>query len=170
MSAFAPRFMDSVGDGSGSINMNVDGSITPQIFRVTPQPGEILYINRMIVYVQDSGTMDSGGFGNGPALTNGIEFKFMYDVGEATEGSYPDPTFQPIKINTHWQSYAHDISLSTWGSGDQSYSMRYTFVKDSPGNPPWVADSRKEEFWVVINDDLTVLTDMRVRLGISADN
>jgi hypothetical protein len=48
--------------------------------------------------------------------------------------------------------------------------MRYTFVKDSPGNPPWVADSRKEEFWVVINDDLTVLTDMRVRLGISADN
>ena len=119
----------------------------------------------MIFFLRDTGTLDSGGFGNGAALTNGILFRFAYDVGEASEGFYPDPTFFPIKINSQWQAYCHDITVSDWGSGDQAYSTRYTFGNDSPGAPPWISAIRKEEFQMVIQDDLSAISEIYCRLG-----
>ena len=168
MASFAPRFMDSVGDGSGSTSCNVDGSSTPQIFRVKPAPGEILYLSRIIWFLEDNGSIDSGGFGNGAELNNGIEFKFAYDVGLPSEGYYPDPTFFPITKNIHWAAYCYDVQVWTWGSGNQGLGARYTFAKDVNGvtaELPWLSDARKEEFHLIVNDDLSGIVDIKCRVG-----
>jgi hypothetical protein len=168
MASFAPRFMDTVGDGSGSINLNVDGSVTPVIFRIAPAPGQILFLSRIIFFLEDAGSIDSGGFGNGAALTNGLDFRFRYDVGLPSEGSYPDPTFFPIKKNIDWAAYCYDVQTYTWGQGNEGLGARYTFARDVNGNDsqlPWLADSRKEEFQIVVRDNLSTIVDIKCRVG-----
>ena len=157
------RFIDSVGDGSGSINLNVNGSVTPVIFRYTPSFTDVVYIRRLIFYLSDTGTLDSGGFGNGAALTNGIEFMGMRNVGLPSEFRFTDGSFRPIKTNTEWQSYAHDIIHSSWGTGDESYSVRYTLEKD--GTDLALTSANLDEFWIIINDDLSGISDVRCKIG-----
>jgi hypothetical protein len=162
--------MDLIGDGTGATSMNVNGSVTPVIFRTKPNPGSIIYISRMIWFLQDSGSIDATGFGNGPALTNGLLFRFVYDVGPGNEDGtpYPDPSYLPIKTNADWVRYCYDVQRSDYGQGDEVLGARYTFAKDVNGvtsELPWISDDRKEEFQLVIQDDLTGLVDATCRLG-----
>ena len=161
---FATRFMDSVGDGSGSIELNVNGSITPVIFRIKPEAGEILYLSRLLWYLRDTGTLDSGGFGNGVELTNGIDFGFY-----SGEVRYPQQ-FEPIKTNGGWAKYCGpDVVPLTFGSGDEILSCRYSFYKDVDNQRnelPWLAESRDEEFRLIISDDLTGINELHCRIGM----
>ena len=54
-----------------AINMNVDGSVTPVAFRLTPPAGEVWQITRIIPYMLDATSMDDGKFGGMTALPNG---------------------------------------------------------------------------------------------------
>ena len=168
MGYFASRFCDDVGDQSGSVHLNVNGSVTPVVFKIIPVAGEILYINRMIWTLSDTGSIDSGGFGNGVALTNGIKFEFKGLVGTAGEFTYPQATFLPIKTNGEWVRYCGvDVKVSTFGTGDEYLSARYTFTKDSPNDPPWLSNDRLEELWVTVQDDLSAISDITCRFGIT---
>lgn len=167
---FATRFMDSVGDGSGSIELNVDGSTTPVIFKIKPAPGEILYLSRLLWYLRDSGSLDSGGFGNGAELTNGIDFGFYFDVGLPSEGRYPQQ-FEPITTNGGWAKYCGpDVVPLTFGGGDEILSCRYSFYKDTAivdrTELPWLAHDRLEEFWLIVSDDLTGINELHCRIGM----
>lgn len=60
---------------AGNYHMNVDGSITPQIFQVGPIGKSVeleLDITRVMGYFQDNVVMDDAKFGGINALTNGI--------------------------------------------------------------------------------------------------
>lgn len=162
------RFMDSIGDGTGSINMSVDGSTTNQIFKIQANQGQILQLSRLLIFIQDSGTLDSGGFGNGSALTNGIIFNTVRYAGTPEQEILPG--FQenqlPIKLNQEFKALCHDAIFSNYGSGSQSLSWRYTFTKDTNGTPIPLNHSLNEEFWVTIRDDLTTKCDfLRMRVG-----
>ncbi len=52
--------------------MNVNGSVTPQNFSFAPADGETWYIESLAIFLEDNGTLASGSFGAGAALTNGI--------------------------------------------------------------------------------------------------
>ena len=166
---YATRFMDTVGDGSGSTDLNVDGSTTPVIFKIVPTHGEILYLSRLLWYLRDTGSLDSGGFGNGPELTNGIDFGFYYDVGLPSEGRYPSQ-LEPITTNGGWAKYCGpDVVPLTFGSGDEILSCRYSFYKDvglEKQEMPWLAHDRLEEFWLIVQDDLTGINECHCRIGM----
>lgn len=166
---FATRFMDTVGDGSGSIDLNVNGSVTPVTFKITPAPGEILYMSRLLWYLRDTGSLDSGGFGNGAALTNGIDFGFYYDVGLPSEDRYPQQ-LEPIKTNGGWAKYCGpDVVTLSFGQGDEILSCRYSFYKDTgleKTEMPWLAGDRLEEFRLIVQDDLTGINECHCRIGM----
>ena len=154
----ASRFMDSVGDGSGSVDMNVNGSVTPQMFFIYPRPGHMIFMSRMEPHFTDQGTIDSGGFGNGAALTNGLMFG---DYNMVTNTFNPATAQKPIKKNVDFSAYSYDVTVNAWGTGDQSLTNRYTFNEDgSHWNIPdgWA-------FAAMVQDDLTVLNEFVLHIG-----
>lgn len=71
---FFGRFMDLVGDGSGSINASVVGSLAAPIdFKIVVPEGKLLLIDVLLVSVRDGGPFVASGYGAISALTNGIQ-------------------------------------------------------------------------------------------------
>ncbi len=77
------QFFDTVGDGTGSIDMNVNGSIIPQVFRIKPDPDRDIIINRIVLFISDS-QIQLKRFGFEPELTNGFEVDLV-QAGEVTD-------------------------------------------------------------------------------------
>lgn len=150
------QFADTVGDGSGTTNMNVDGSITPVIFLVKPSVGEIYRIARIIVSVRDTGTIDSGGWGanGGSPLTNGLVANVKWN------GSVIPLTVESIKSNIDLAAISYDISHNSWGSGDEFVVFRFTFTK--AGQYIRLDGDLGDELQFVVNDDLTYLVQQRI--------
>lgn len=55
-----------------SIDMTVNGSVTPQEFQISPPAGTSWDVTKVVFHIEDSTTMDDGTFGGINALTNGI--------------------------------------------------------------------------------------------------
>jgi hypothetical protein len=154
------RFLDTVGDQSGSIDMAVDGSTTPVLFKFTVPAGKIAYITRIVVSIVANSKSDSGGFGDLSALTNGMTFYILGSQGTIIE----DLSFQlPIKKTTDLQAYCHDLLRSSFGTGAEQVTARYTFEKDGA---PLVLNEGQSYAWRV-NDDITGLVDMYIRAGVA---
>jgi len=139
------------GDLTGNRNMGIDGSVTPVKFSIKPPPGIIYYITRMMFYLQDAGSMDSGGWGNngGVALTHGLlpYVKINNDTRLAL----------PFAIKSHGDLSAltYDTTKHSWGQGDEFIVSRLSFTKL---NSVLVLDGDKGDEWFVeIKDDLSYL-------------
>jgi hypothetical protein len=157
---FASRFMDSVGDGTGTINMGVNGATTPVEFKCTVPSDTIYLIERMIVVVQDVGGLDAGFYGNNITVANGVTLKIV-----RTDLSEEVLTYgRPVKTNSCWAAYCHDVHAIDFGLGDNLLSVRWTFSKDGAPLKLNAGDS----LVMTINDDLTGLTAQNVKLGILA--
>ena len=149
------QLMDTVGDRSGDVNMNVDGSTTPITFYIKPKAGEVIKLARIITSLRDGGSFDSGGWGNQTAeLTNGLELKWKRD------GVLYNLTEVPIKSHYDLASYSYDIDHSNFGSGDEFLTNRFTFTK--AGQYLTLDGDLGDELQVIVNDDLTYLVDQRV--------
>lgn len=55
-----------------STEMAVNGATTTRIFHVKPNAGTKWDINKLSIFINGTGSMDSGSFGDQPALANGI--------------------------------------------------------------------------------------------------
>lgn len=110
---------------SNNEDANKDYSTTPADFTLAPAAGEVYYVSRLITYIEDAGSFDSGGYGNGSALTNGITIKVFRDTTEKIVLT----NSQPIKTNTHWKKFCYDIEVSNFGLGNESLGVRWTFTK-----------------------------------------
>ena len=138
-------------DGSGVDNAIGDYASAAAAFKVTAPEDTVLALNRIIISVEDAGTFDSGAYGNGIVLTNGIKVQ-TYDpnTGEVccdlTNGN-------EIKTNADWAAYCHDVTLHNFGAGNPLLTVRWTFGK--AGAPLYIKSGR--EFRVVLNDDFSDL-------------
>ena len=158
----ASRYIDEVGDGSGNKNMVGDYSATPKEFLLKPAENEIYYLTRMLPFVVDSGSFDSGSYGNGITLVNGIDI-FVRRGGvriiDITAGL-------PILKNTEWNRLCYDVAISTYGSGNESLAARYTFTKENPKGI--VLDGKNgDELVCLLNDDFSDLVEHYIRVGFS---
>lgn len=153
---WASRFADTVGDGSGSIAANVNGSVTPVDLHYTSPAGAICLIDELIVFIQDGGTMSSIGYGGLAALTNGIQ-----DGVTTPEGMFIPSGDLSIKSIGDWASLAHSVSYNAFGGGDPTLTVKYRFVED--GAPILVPPGHS--FTVRIRDNLTGLSAHRFRIG-----
>lgn len=78
---------DAVGNYSGAA----------ESFFFAPAAGELVALRRMLIFIEDGGSFDSGLYGNGLALTNGITIN-VKDAG----GLLFTLTPEPIKTNGGW--------------------------------------------------------------------
>lgn len=134
-------------------NLLVDGSVTPQVFAVSPEPPQNGDITRVIVRMEASTVMDSGTFGPVPALTNGCVVRVKLQNGD----------FRNIinfKSNGEFISHCFDNEfLPNNGNNIRLVTERLTWAGQSKhGVTQRVDGARGEELQIVIQDDLTDLT------------
>ena len=154
--AWASRFLDTVGDGTGSIEANVDGSGAPVDFNYTVPEGHILLVDRLVVWIEDNGSFDAGLYGNGLALANGIM------AGRTINGTFEPRTTQlPIRANADWPAYSFDFDYIDIGQGPNVAVARYSYIKD--GAP--IVYTENTKYTMRIQDDLSNLVGHRFRLG-----
>ena len=144
------QHLDTVGDGSGTVNAVGDYSVTPGVFKIAPGAGEVFRLTRLIGYIEDAGTFDSGAYGNNITLTNGISID--YDFSGGTVDLLGGET---IKTNTEWASHCFDSRLDTYGAGNESLVFRWTFARS--GQLIRLDGDANEELRLTFNDNLTGL-------------
>lgn len=145
------RFLDTVGDGSGTKNAIGDYSAATEEFKIVPGAGEIFVINRMIVQIRDSGQFTASTYGALATLNNGIHVHIK-DSGGVKIDLVDNLT---IKTNAEWGRVCYDTQLITWGVGDSFILVRWTFGRS--GTQIWLDNSRGDYLSVDLNDNLTGL-------------
>lgn len=144
------KILDTVGDGTGAKNAIGDYSLTPTKFLIKPAPGEVFTIARMLGHVEDSGTFDSGSYGNGIVLTNGITVSYKCGVREVDlmDG-------MSVITNADWAGVCYDVNISSFGLGNEYLNFRWTFEKTGT----WIElnGDYGDELCVNLNDNFTAL-------------
>ena len=154
MSDMISRYLDTVGDGTGTIDLASDYSTVAGSVFIQPPAGKHFVLKRMLVLVQDTGSFDAAKYGNGVTLTNGIEI----EVENATGGVVLDLLDgQPIKENVAWGSFCFDVDVKTWGTGDEFLVARWTFEKSGRD----IELTEDDTFSVKASDDLSGLNAQR---------
>ncbi len=148
------RKLDTVGDGSGTTNMAVDGDPTPVIFKIKPAAGQIFQVSRLIIYISDNSSFDSGGWGalGGSPLTNGCIIKKIQN-GVTYE-------VEPLTSNGQLAALMYDTSHESYGSGAEFLVGRLTFTKF--GGEIRLKGDNGDELQFVIQDDIDALVEQYV--------
>ena len=139
---FFSRLLNSSND-----NMNIDGSITPVEFSISPPTGEVWRIASWSLYIQDSGTFDADKWGNGITLTNGL-----MPVMNINGTDYNLLDFS-IKSSGDLSSICDGLQHLTFGVGDEIITAEWDFTK----NGQYVRLTENDSLKLVVNDDLTGL-------------
>lgn len=152
------QYLDSNGDGSGTINLVGNYASAAAEFYYT-NPNHTVQIERMIVMVEDTGNMSGDYYGStASALTNGIKLQVRDNNGNILTDIMAGA---PILTNNDWQGKCHDLILPIWAAaGNKNYSVRWTFSKS--GKPIVLAPDWRLS--LILNDDLTGLVKHRYQV------
>ena len=143
------QFLDRVGNGGNDINMNVDGSVTPQVFKLLCPTNFTIQLTSISVFIQDASKFKTDTYGKLATLTNGIKLEYLRGT------AIIDATSQlPIRSSSDWLAYAFNSAVTDFGGGQEILALEYNLeyhgrsIKMSPG----------DEFRAIVRDDLTGLT------------
>ena len=157
--------LGSTGLDDGTLNMNVDGSVTPQSFYVKSDVNYDLYINQITIVIADA-AVSHNNFGGVNELTNGWDLKLTeagtetYLIEKAKTGGQvmaqsgfgrPFGTSAEMNELINWSGNA-DAQIVTLPVGD--------FV---PGGLR-IGRGTNDTLESIVNDDITGLTEMYVYL------
>ena len=145
------RYLDTNGDGTGTKTAIGEYQAGAEIFYIQPPTGQVYRLSRILPFVEDAGTFDSGSYGNGITLTNGITVRVQNDSGtivDLTDGL-------PVKLNTHWARLCYDLTISKFGTGNEYLHARWTFAKS--GQMIRLVGDNNERLEVVLHDDFSDL-------------
>jgi hypothetical protein len=142
-------------DGS-TVEANVNGSSAAATYKYTVAAGDLLELERMLIYIKDFGKFDADLYGNGAILTNGI----LITIERADGSSVDLVDGEPVKTNAHWAALCHDLVFHDTGTGDVVATARWTFAR---AGGPLVLEAG-DSIEVVIQDNLTVLTGHRFQI------
>ncbi len=152
------RFLDTVGDGTGTKTFTGNYSANAVAALIKPQTGKTLYINRLVVFIADSGSVDAGMYGNNITLINGIEIIHEKQTGilvkDITDGI-------PVKTNADYAKFGFNISDISFGSGLNHVHAVLTFSKN--GTPVKLLPD--EQLAVYLHDNFSALRDHTFRAG-----
>ncbi len=143
------RFLDTVGDGSGTKDANGDFSGAAQDFLITPNNSQYFSIHRLIVEITDAGPIDAGRYGNNIILTNGITLLLLEGatiITDFTDG-------MPVFTNATWAKFCYDVLNTDFGAGDNYVQAHWTFTR---GGAPLRLPSGRS-LALRLNDDFTGL-------------
>ena len=119
------RPMSSNGLPTGDTNIKGVASLgAPLDYYIEALEGERLLVSRFMIHIVDGGVIDSGTYGNGIILTNGIQlFHRRSGIDFDITGG------MPIKINPDWARLCYDTRRSSYGSGNETLNARWTLTK-----------------------------------------
>jgi len=150
-----PRIF-TVADGTAAIflnNMNVDGSVTPEVFSVSSRPGLSGDMVALHLEIRDTSPMDFSTFGGLPTLTNGIvvrvnngdgTYRNLYNFKSNGDIILMSKTYEFVENN---------------GGGIRGFNARVVFGgEDNHGVVVRLDGDLSESLEIVIQDDLTGLT------------
>lgn len=146
--------LDTNGDGSGSIDITGDYSVTPEVFYYEVPAGKQATLDRLVLLLSDAGNFSAAGYGAGAALTNGIHIS-IHDENDV-EIKLLTPVY--IKTNAEWFGCACSSSYIEFGNGDNFLAA--TWDLSSAGSPLIL----KPEYTLraEVNDNFTGLVYQRV--------
>ncbi|MCP4960209.1 MAG: hypothetical protein GY925_13190 [Actinomycetia bacterium] len=122
------QLASTIGDGTGTTTATGDYTSTTTTLKITANATPLAII-RMIGTIKDSGAFDADKYGNNITITNGIRI-YLRDTDDTTITEF---TPLPIATNADWASMCHDLSIHSFGQGNQIATMRWTYGKYDPG-------------------------------------
>lgn len=131
-------------------DLNIDGSVTPQIFQIGTIPGVSLDITRLVFEMTDATAGDDTTFGGCPALTNGLVLRF---VNGATYNIWNVKTNSEIKKIAGGDFVYEDKA----GPGDFGFSARAT-INGQDKLDTIIKIEGTDMLQAIVQDDLTCLT------------
>ena len=138
-------------------NMNVDGSIVPVSFKLSPHLGENWHILRFLISMTHASAADDSRFGNLNALTNGVLLR-KYD-GVADKYI----TYTNWKTNSDMALDMFDVVYGAKaGGGAFSTRGRYS-VKVATEAVPKINQTSGDFLEILIQDNLTGLDTMAIK-------
>ena len=136
-------------------NMNVDGSITPQVFSVTARENISGDIVALVMEFRDTVPMDFDTFGGLPSLTNGVVLRVNNG-----DGTYRNLYNFKNNGDIILMSLSHDF-IQNNGGGVRGFNARVTFGgQENHGVIIRLDWALSEALELVVQDDLTGLTSM----------
>ena len=148
------RVLDTVGDGTGTIEATGNYSAAVEEFFIQPAATEVIRLSRLLISVEDSGNFDAAKYGNGITLSNGIKV-ICYNGETDTESSHTGQL--SVMHNADWGSYCYDVDVKTWGIGNEVLLARWTFQKS--GQYLRLRGSVGDKFIIRLEDDFTDLVE-----------
>jgi hypothetical protein len=145
--------LDTVGDGTGAISQNVNGSVTPVKFLIKPPITEKYILKRLNIHAIDANWNNATFYGATGALLNGIRAYIEDDSGIIKEYT---SNFK-IKRSRDWALLAGTDAVSVGSAGADPLSVRWTFARGC--SDITLNGANSERFVMEIPDDLTGLDD-----------
>lgn len=141
-----------------SRQMNVNGSITPQVFSINPLPSQIGDFTRVIFKLVDELEMDSSTFGGIDELINGCVLRV-----KLSDGCYRN--IFNFKSNSDIVNECFDSNYTSANKrGEYGFASRLTWGGQNKHGVVIPTDgSLGEELQLVIQDDLTALSSFRMK-------
>ncbi len=116
-------------DGAGvTYNANGNYSGAAVYWELRPGAGLRWRVRRLLWAIEDAGTFDSGDYGNGINLTNGVQLRHVRGTG-ASPTVLCNLTPDPIITNAEISRYCYDVRLDVYGQGNEFLSARWTLAK-----------------------------------------
>lgn len=151
-------------NSAASSNMNVNGSVTPQLFTIDAAPDYDIYITKIIMVIADT-LVRHGRFGNVPQLANGFDL-IAFESGEET------PLINKAKTGGEMLAQSGLLSpfgngtevneLSDWREGTEDAQIVTIPIADYVRGGLRLGRGNTDQLRAVVNDDLTGLTEFTV--------
>lgn len=162
---FITGLVGSTGLDSGTTDMNVDGSSTPQTFYVGANSEYDIRIMGISILIADTGIVHNN-FGTLSALSNGWDL-ILREGGESTTLINKAKTNGEVIVYTGsgrpFGDGAQSWELLNWNATDDALLCYYTMNEYVPGGLR-IARGSDDRLRSVVNDDLTGLTNFFVRI------
>lgn len=132
----------------GPWSMNVDGSVTPQVFKIMAPPDKDFHVHSLNGTMLDQSAMDDALFGGLPALTNGIVYQYSNSFNKA---------FALIVNNTGFYEYGFNIEYASKApSGYYGFRFRVD-INEKTGSNVKLEKNGAAELQLIVRDNLTGL-------------
>lgn len=158
------QLTSSAGDGTGTTNMNANGSVTSQEFTIDSVADYDIRIMAIVIFIGDT-AVTHGAFGNVSALTNGWDLELL-ETGVKTSLISNAKTGGDVIIQSS-PTIAWGNTATSWELTNYSSTQDATVVTFPAGflvpNGLRIGRGTSDKLISTVNDDLTGLADFFVR-------
>ena len=143
------RFLDTVGDGTGTKEAAADFSVTADDFFIQPGVGQVFVLESLTVEITgDKNSLTS-------PLTNGLTMQVLTSADALVLDLLDGETIQQ---NSDWKRYGFDVALQEGLVGNKR-TVSFRLDLNQAGRP--IILTNQEKFNINLNDDFSLLDSQR---------